>query len=122
MSDALARWDALIRFVNERPGLFGEVGVRDPEHVCGLFDGKGYDGTGGCLSDGHCLCTECSQLSPKAPRFAEHDGGRRDRLIYYFAHRRRAQPVVSRATDRKLCVLGGVNCQSPHAAWVKGKR
>lgn len=22
----------------------------------------------------------------------------------------------------RLCVLGGVNCQSPHAAWVKGKR
>lgn len=48
---------------------------------------------------------------------------------------RRATPTPTRETMKalglaktpkrpkpRLCVLGGVNCQSPHAAWVKGEK
>lgn len=34
---------------------------------------------------------------------------------------RRGELVRAKPKPR-LCVLGGVNCQSPHAAWVKGEK
>lgn len=89
MSDALLNWEALRRFVNAEPPLFGTVGVRDPEYPCQEFDGKSYDGTGACLSDGHYLCKECSKLSPQAPRFEEHGvKGRADRLLLLWSRHR----------------------------------
>jgi hypothetical protein len=85
----LLDWENLRRFVNNQPVLFGTVGVRDPDNVCEVFDGKNYDGTGDCLSDGHYLCKECSHLSPRAPRFEEYGAqGRADRLLLYWARRR----------------------------------
>jgi len=75
------KWDALFRDLNRLPGNMGAPGVRDPDAVCEAFDGDGYDGTGDCLSDGHCMCTECSQLSPESYRFTDYGtDGRRDRL------------------------------------------
>ena len=68
-------WEELRRFVNGEPGYEGTPGVRSPEYPCEWFDGRGYDGTGGCLSDGHYLCVECSELSPEAPRFTEPQWG-----------------------------------------------
>lgn len=62
-------WDELARLINGRPGYEGVPGVRSAEYPCDLFDGLGYVGTGRCMSDGHYLCVECSELSPKAPRF-----------------------------------------------------
>jgi hypothetical protein len=62
--------------VNDRAPRLGTIGVRDPDGPCEAFDGKGYDGGGRCMSDGHYLCTECSELSPEAPRFAENYGWR----------------------------------------------
>lgn len=87
---SLEQWQNLCEQVNGRPGLFGTVGVRDPDGPCELFDGLGYDGGGDCMSDGHYLCTECSHLSPEAPRFEENYGrdGRRDRLLLFW-HRPR---------------------------------
>lgn len=89
MTSALATWEDLRRFVNGEPPLlvFGAPGVRDPDHVCEAFNGKGYDGSGSCDSDGHYLCDECSHLSPKAPRF-ENEGGRGDRLRLFWARPR----------------------------------
>lgn len=102
---ALLRWDALVRFVNGRPGLFAEPGIRDPEHPCEVFDGRGYDGTGRCHSDGHWLCVECSQLSPQAARFEEYGrDGRADRLRYFWArHDLRAR------ADALTAALGGAS-------------
>ena len=77
-------WEELARFVNGRPGYEGVPGVRSADHPCELFDGRGYDGSGDCYSDGHYLCTECSRLSPQAPRFTETRGGRADRLLLYW--------------------------------------
>lgn len=72
----------------------GVVGVRDPEHPCEDFNGRGYEGRGRCKSDGHYLCTECSELSPEASRFVEYGrDGRRDRLILHFAHLRRRSVI-----------------------------
>lgn len=68
-------WEELRRFVNGYPGHEGVPGVRSAEYPCEVFDGRGYDGTGDCMSDGHYLCTECSQLSSEAPRFAEPYAG-----------------------------------------------
>lgn len=83
--NALEHWDDLVRFVNSAPPRFGAPGVRDPEYPCELFDGKSYDGTGDCESDGHYLCQECSHLSPNAPRFEEHGAaGRGDRLRLFW--------------------------------------
>ena len=59
----------------------------DPEDDCELFDGRGYDGRGGCLSDGHYRCVECSSLSARAERFETRDG-RRDRLLLYWRRQR----------------------------------
>lgn len=82
----LQAWAELTERVNGRTTI-GMVGVRDPEYPCEAFDGLGYDGHGRCDSDGHYLCVECSDLSPKASRFEEHGrDGRRDRLRLYFAH------------------------------------
>ncbi len=88
------RWKRLVRFVNDRSELIGEVGVRDPEYRCAGFDGEGYDGRGDCQSDGHYMCVECSLLSPDSPRFEDysHDGrrdGRRDRLLLFWRRKRR---------------------------------
>lgn len=58
--------------VNAYPGRFGTVGVRDPDGICEAFDGRGFDGSGRCMSDGHYLCAECSQLSPNAERFEQY--------------------------------------------------
>lgn len=81
-------WEALRRAVNGIPTM-GAVGVRDPDHVCEAFDGKGYDGHGDCDSDGHYLCVDCSLLSKHAPRFVEHGrGGRADRLRLYWRRAR----------------------------------
>jgi hypothetical protein len=81
----LFRWEQLRRAVNDLPGLFGTAGVRDPEHPCADFNGRGYDGTGNCLSDGHYECARCSHLAPNAPRFEEHGrDGRRDRLRLFW--------------------------------------
>lgn len=87
--DAATRWESLYRFVNSKPPLFGTVGVRDPEHMCEEFDGKRYDGSGDCLSDGHYMCLECSLLSPAAPRFEEYGrDGRADRLRAFWARKK----------------------------------
>ena len=86
-------WAALVAEVNGRSFL-GQVGVRDPEGPCEVFDGRGYDGSGHCHSDGHYLCVECSHLAPDAPRFEEYGrDGRRDRLRLFFRSRR---PTVLR--------------------------
>jgi hypothetical protein len=82
-------WEVLRRAVNSEPPLVGTAGVRDPESVCEAFDGEGYDGRGRCMSDGHYLCTECSDLSPDAYRFTEYGrAGRRDRLLLFWRRRR----------------------------------
>ena len=41
---------------------------------CPWFDGRGYNGKGSCLSNGHYRCVDCSKLSPNAPRF-DYDKG-----------------------------------------------
>lgn len=63
----------------------GRVGERDPENPCGEFDDAGYDGTGDCMSDGHYVCTDCSKLSPEAPRFNQSREGRVDRLRLFWS-------------------------------------
>lgn len=88
MTEIEARWEHLVRFVNGRPGLFGEPGTRDPEHLCKFFDDRGYNGRGDCHSDGHWLCIDCSYLAPDAPRFTEYGrDGRRDRLRAFWGRR-----------------------------------
>lgn len=78
---ALGPFEDLVRTLNEYPGRMGMPGVRDPEHPCKVFDGRGYDGSGRCLSDGHYMCVECSELSKDAPRFLEYGAaGRLDRF------------------------------------------
>lgn len=67
-------WERLEAELNDRQGPFGVAGVRDPDYPCESFDGAGYNGKGRCHSDGHYLCTECSQLAPDAPRF-QHGSG-----------------------------------------------
>lgn len=84
MNEAMLRWEELRRFVNGEPPFFGTVGVRDVDNVCEEFNGRGYDGTGRCDSDGHYLCTECSHLSPEAPRFTQDRAGRGDRLRLFW--------------------------------------
>jgi hypothetical protein len=82
-------WEDLYRAVNDLPPLLGMSGVRDPDGVCEVFDGLGYNGRGTCMSDGHYLCGECSELSPAAPRFHEYGKeGRRERLRLFW-HRPR---------------------------------
>jgi hypothetical protein len=79
-------WEVLRRAVNGERGFIGVPGVRDPDGVCEGFDGRGYDGRGQCLSDGHYLCAECSELSPDAPRFQEYGrAGRADRLRLFWS-------------------------------------
>lgn len=79
-------WEVLRRHVNDEPPMLGTVGVRDPDDLCEGFDAKHYDGRGHCMSDGHYLCTECSELSPEAPRFQEYGrDGRRDRLRLFWS-------------------------------------
>lgn len=87
---SLEQWQNLCEQLNGRPGTLGVPGVRDPDGVCELFNGKGYDGKGDCSSDGHYLCTECSHLSSEAPRFEENYGrdGRRDRLLLFWGRPR----------------------------------
>ena len=86
-------WESLSRALNGRPPFEGAPGVRSPDAVCEAFDGKGYDGHGECMSDGHYLCGECSDLSPDAPRFHEYGAaGRLDRI------RLRALTARTRAT------------------------
>jgi hypothetical protein len=82
---ALTEWEELRRFVNARAGTTGCPGVRDPAYPCEAFDGRGYNGRGSCLSDGHYLCVDCSELSPEAPRFTQSRDGRRDRLQLFWA-------------------------------------
>lgn len=74
--------------VNRLPGRFGAPGVRDPDNQCSAFDAHGYNGQGECLSDGHYLCVECSELSPEAPRFTSDRAGRGDRLRLFWDHLR----------------------------------
>lgn len=89
MTQALLAWETLRRYVNSEPPIFGLPGVRDPENPCESFDGKNYDGSGRCHSDGHYLCKECSQLSPEAPRFVEHGlVGRGERLLLFWDRKR----------------------------------
>jgi hypothetical protein len=80
-------WETLRRALNGEPSLIGTPGVRDPENVCEAFDGQGYDGTGRCMSDGHYVCTECSNLAPDAPRFTNDRAGRGDRLRLFWRRR-----------------------------------
>jgi hypothetical protein len=80
-SEAILHWQALVRFVN---GSLGGDGIRDPENLCVEFDGRGYNGMGQCHSDGHYLCTDCSHLSPNAPRFTWDLDGRADRLRLFW--------------------------------------
>jgi len=85
---SLEQWNELHAFVNGRT-RFGQVGVRDPDYPCELFDARGYDGTGDCHSDGHYMCTECSRLSPTASRFEEYGrDGRADRLRLFWRRKR----------------------------------
>lgn len=86
--DVLLRWEALRRAVNNLPPFFGQVGVRDPDFPCEDYDSKGYQGDGRCESDGHYECTNCSKLSPDAPRFTQDDEGRRNRLRLFWARPR----------------------------------
>lgn len=80
MSTVLTQWNELHAFANGTTTV-ETVGVRDPENPCDAFDARGYDGDGDCASDGHYLRTECSRLSPDAPRFHEHGArGRLDRI------------------------------------------
>lgn len=96
MTEVEARWEALIRFVNGRQGHVGAPGIRDPEHPCELFDGLGYNGRGDCHSDGHWLCTDCSLLSPEAPRFIEYGReGRIDRLRLFWGRQRATSATSS---------------------------
>jgi hypothetical protein len=87
VTTTLASWNELFHHVNGRTTLH-QVGVRDPDNPCEDFDGAGYDGTGQCYSDGHYICTECSRLSPTAPRFEQTRAGRGDRLRLYWARKR----------------------------------
>jgi len=81
MTRSLGPFEDLYRSVNMLPPRLGTVGVRDPDYPCDMFDGHGYDGHGRCRSDGHYLCTECSELSPDAERFTDYGAsGRLDRL------------------------------------------
>jgi hypothetical protein len=82
-------WAELIENVNGRTFL-GQIGVRDPDGLCEVFDGQGYDGRGKCMSDGHYLCVDCSLLSPEATRFEGNYGrdGRRDRLLLFWRRKR----------------------------------
>ena len=66
----------------------GAPGVRDPDDECEIFNTRGYDGRGDCLSDGHYLCEECSHLSPDAPRFHNDRAGRGDRLRLFWGRPR----------------------------------
>jgi hypothetical protein len=79
-------WESLRRFVNGLPPVatVGTVGVRDTDNPCDGYDGRGYDGTGSCLSDGHYECANCSQLSPNAPRFTQDRAGRAMRLRWFW--------------------------------------
>lgn len=82
---AIQEWNQLFDFVNGRT-TFGTVGVRDPDNQCEGFDGLGYSGRGNCMSDGHYMCKECSELSPQASCFEEYGrDGRRDRLRLFWA-------------------------------------
>lgn len=91
VSQAVAqRWNELHAFVNGRT-TFGQVGVRDPENPCDAFDAGGYDGKGHCYSDGHYMCTECSQLSPEAPRFTDRRDGRGYRLRLFWQRKARGE-------------------------------
>ena len=85
---ALIDWERLRRFVNQGPTMFAEPGIRDPDNVCESYDGKGYTGIGRCESDGHYECTNCSLLSPNAPRFNWDREGRADRLRLFWARPR----------------------------------
>ena len=72
MSTAIRAWAELVESVNGRT-LFGQAGVRDPEHPCAEFDPVenpdwlGLEvrapGDGTCDSDGHYLCGSCLHLS-----------------------------------------------------------
>ena len=100
MTHPLLAWGELVENVNGRTHL-GQAGVRDPEGICEAFDGKGYDGTGSCRSDGHYLCVHCSELSPEAHRFTEYGrAGRADRLRLYWS-RPRATRCMSVETQEK---------------------
>lgn len=96
-------WANLIERLNGRAGFIGTAGVRDPEHPCEVFDGEGYDGGGDCLSDGHYLCVECSELSPDAPRFQEYGAaGRLDRIrALRLTQRRRGGGAVPCNTETR---------------------
>ena len=82
MSDPIERWRALVELVNGR-FHHGQLGIRDPEYPCPEYNGRGYDGTGQCDSDGHYECVNCSHLSPRAPRFGSMHG-RADRLRLFW--------------------------------------
>ena len=84
-----AAWEDLRLAINGLPGRLGARGVRDPEGLCDVFDARGYDGSGKCMSDGHYLCVECSELSPEAPSFVEYGrAGRADRLRLFWSRPR----------------------------------
>lgn len=88
MNEAMRRWGQLVRHVNGVETV-GTPGVRDPDNLCESYDGLGYQGHGSCLSDGHYECTNCSHLSPDAPRFHEYgQDGRRDRLLLFWRRTR----------------------------------
>lgn len=91
MNEIETRWESLLRFVNSELPMFGSVGVRDPDSPCEVYDGRGYDGSGRCLSDGHYECVNCSHLAPNSPRFEEYGrDGRGDRLRLFW---RRPRPT-----------------------------
>lgn len=96
---ALQAWTELVASVNGRtlPPFLGQVGVRDPDGPCEMFDGQHYDGRGDCTSDGHYLCVECSHLSPEAPRFHNDRAGRADRLRLFWS-----RPSAESASTSRL--------------------
>jgi hypothetical protein len=99
-------WEVLRRQLNGEPGYEGLPGFRSAEYPCEVFDGRGYDGTGGCMSDGHYLCVECSELSPEAPRFTEtHSTALGERVPGSFGRLDRIRAL--RSTMRRRAENGG---------------
>ena len=85
-------WHCLVENVNGR-SVLGQAGVRDPDGPCEAFTATAYDGSGKCMSDGHYLCVECSELSPDAPRFFQYGvSGRLDRIRLLRVSKRVAEP------------------------------
>lgn len=51
-----------------KKGSLGDLGVRDPDFPCDLFDPGPRKLSGDCGGDGHYLCNECSLFEPEPER------------------------------------------------------